>query len=264
MRYYSNRQNGFTLVELLVVISIISLLMSIMLPALGRAREMARQVSCASNMRQISLAFNMFGMSNEDEIPVASKIMGANNPWIWALLPYIQGDENKSQTFERPAELWFCPSDRDPYPSLFAPHGQEYTSYALNGYYQPAKGGSGWSAGTPEIRIGPAGGYKYTQIKNTSSVMLMMETSFYGQVYDMENSRVSSYSLPREGHHRNTSGFYHLGKMNLMFVDGHIESIRGKKAAPWPVPFSAQGGSFWPELSLPDSNENRTFWGPGY
>ncbi|AQQ09857.1 General secretion pathway protein G [Sedimentisphaera cyanobacteriorum] len=266
MQYSTEKQNGFTLIELLVVISIISLLIAFLLPALRRAREAAKQISCASNMRQISLAFNMYGMSNEDKIPVASKIMGANNPWIWALLPYIQGDQNKSQTFERPAELWFCPSDHDPYPLHYAPHGQEYTSYALNGYYEEAQAGSGWSGGSPEIRIGPAGGYKYTQLRNPSSVMLMMETSYYGQVYDMKNPHVRPYTLPSEGHHRNTSGFYHSGKMNLMFIDGHVESISGKKADPWPAPFSvsSQGGIFWPELSLPDSIEKRTLWGPGY
>jgi prepilin-type N-terminal cleavage/methylation domain-containing protein len=53
-------QKGFTLIELLVVISIIAILMAIMIPALRKARESAKTVVCASNLRQIGYAFNMY------------------------------------------------------------------------------------------------------------------------------------------------------------------------------------------------------------
>ena len=60
--------SGFTLVELLVVISIISMLMSILLPSLGRARELGKRVDCFSNMRQLTLALNFYAMDNEDKL----------------------------------------------------------------------------------------------------------------------------------------------------------------------------------------------------
>jgi len=63
-----NQRNGFTLVELLVVISIISLLMSIMLPGLSNARELAKRVVCLSNLRHFHLIWLMYSQDNDDRL----------------------------------------------------------------------------------------------------------------------------------------------------------------------------------------------------
>ena len=64
------RKNGFTLVELLVVVSIIALLISILVPALGRARELARQVSCTANVSAIAKGWALYANDNRGAPPI--------------------------------------------------------------------------------------------------------------------------------------------------------------------------------------------------
>jgi len=77
---------GFTLVELLVVISIIGLLMGISVPALSRARENARRTKCLSNVRQLRVALQMYADSHDGRVPPRDYDAGA--VWVDRLEPY--------------------------------------------------------------------------------------------------------------------------------------------------------------------------------
>ena len=63
---------GFTLIELLVVIAVIALLMGILMPALRKAREAARMISCASNQRQVIIALATYAQNNNSKLPPSS------------------------------------------------------------------------------------------------------------------------------------------------------------------------------------------------
>src|SRR5690606_276791 len=70
------RVHGITLVELLVIVSVIGLLTTIMLPMLTVAHEGARRVSCASNLRQLGLSLKMYAAENRGEFPPIAECVG--------------------------------------------------------------------------------------------------------------------------------------------------------------------------------------------
>jgi prepilin-type N-terminal cleavage/methylation domain-containing protein/prepilin-type processing-associated H-X9-DG protein len=89
----THKKEGFTLVELLVVISIIALLMGILLPVLGRAREIGKLLVCQSNLRQLTIAWMAYAQSNNEQMCYPfmyqthkSGMWAMKETWIWA--PY--------------------------------------------------------------------------------------------------------------------------------------------------------------------------------
>ena len=88
---------GFTLIELLVVIAIIAILAAILFPVFAKAREKARQSSCANNLKQIETSFIQYAQDyDERQCPTRlSYVAGNANYWDWptGLAPYIKNTQ---------------------------------------------------------------------------------------------------------------------------------------------------------------------------
>lgn len=100
------RWKAFTLIELLVVIAIVALLLSIMLPALRRAKGQARAVVCRSNLHQIGLAANLYTEDYDGFVPRGSS--GGTPLWFVQFLPFVGHLEN--ETDYRNVKIYKCPS----------------------------------------------------------------------------------------------------------------------------------------------------------
>jgi prepilin-type N-terminal cleavage/methylation domain-containing protein/prepilin-type processing-associated H-X9-DG protein len=188
--------NGFTLVELLVVIGIISILIAMLLPALNRAREAAREVSCGSQLRQIGLAMRMYAQDNRDWLGRAAML---NNPYVFSNYATPDGattiaDEstlNPYYPYLKSGAVFVCP-EQDQFPVQYVSTNR-YVGYLML---------NNWNANPAERRVfGP----KLTHIKNGQAL---------AQDFIYVSFGTSALPGMRPGHRRGG---------NVLFVDGSVK-----------------------------------------
>lgn len=123
------RRTAFTLVELLVVISIISMLMAILVPALHGVKRQARTLMGMKNQRDIASGVNLFAADNDDRYPDSVATVGFDDRWSWYDPTVITGKRQRTPQVHRSMSAYL----RDYVPdgkTMFCPNGPQPYKYA--------------------------------------------------------------------------------------------------------------------------------------
>ncbi len=234
---------AFSLVELLVVVSIIALLVGILLPSLRGARAQARAVVCAGNLRQLGLAFSSYATDQNDFALPGGYFAQAPALYWWGadgpagkanfgesfIYPYLGAQASPRGVLECPDQPW---GSYDPQSTS----DQPTSTYGYNAYYlAPATHPAGLGGNRPWKRTAqirrPADLFLFADTALDLSVFanpgsLVQNNCWLEPYWQFRTSRYGGYWLPNQNP---TTCFRHWGgRTNAVHADGHADGYRAR------------------------------------
>ncbi|HMN41568.1 MAG TPA: prepilin-type N-terminal cleavage/methylation domain-containing protein [Phycisphaerales bacterium] len=266
------RRGAFTLIELLVVIAVIALLIAILLPALGAAREAGRATTCSSSLHQIDLLMAAYAQDNREVYPPhrSAAADATDADWWWGTLLYQTPLETKQdRTDAAPAllastyALFHCPSIRD---------GREVNGYSWTWRFDAHRVGYGYNAfffgfspyGAPEAQgayngWGTTGGRRLVTTRSLSeaavaipsnTILLADSNPRPDGLWSMSMWFPSIIAAAEGVDTRHGGARATTGRGNVVFADGHAGRLRRSEVND-PVRFRKSWDPRWPSQAPP-------------
>lgn len=235
------KRDIFTLIELLVVIAIIAILGGMLLPALNRSREKAREIACSSQLKQVGLAFSLYNGDFNSYYPPYLQD-------VYLFWPYLM----KEHKYQPDPKVYFCPSAINTLTNDYTsgknnainnPQTSSRYQYITYGYNYMNLGGSyNELNGSGDWTLRPA---KVEMVKSPSGKINLAESR--------ESSNVSRSSCviqqACEANGVNRINLAHAGfSANILWVDGHCSQERNAQSR---FQRTGLGGKYFKRTTVP-------------